>query len=600
MVLKLKNLKLENGIYKIRRRVPARLVNELQKKEIIISLKTREADKAQQLYHVKMSEIDNLFTDAERRLLARKDNKENVETIGVESTLSDAAFDNLLEQGLVYTFFLYQDKPNTDYQKYYQSLVAQGLPQVAQQLDYKDWILKAENRYKSEYLREKDVDTVTPETMSLIKSIFGEDKILSKSQLKKAIENLSWAKYDGMQYFYHIKFRGKVKYSPWLPLLEKALTYYPSIESLALDRLPQKSLVIPERTSFETTINEESNSVSAKTLRYCFEQYKSSSKAQTISKELLHIEYFLDFVGRDKAIDAVTRADISSWRNELHKFPTRANQMNVFANMSFNEIIKKNESLKHDTLAILTINKYLTSISKFFSWAGYNCYMEKSNPVLGLFEEKLIKQPRAIYTKEDIDKISENCDKLKDSDVSFYWIVNIAMYSGARQKEICQLLVSDIVKLQGIYCFYITARNSEEKSIKNSHSERYIPIHHTLIENGFLDYVKARKAMHKSKLFDYKLYDKSSKPKSYSQTFGKAYSQFLIEIGIKKAGLTFHSWRHTFISELRRKAVPKRIIGDIVGHREQTVTDQYGIGADFYPLDVWQKHINKVNYSEVL
>lgn len=599
MILKLKNLKLENGIYKIRRRVPARLVHELQRKEIVISLKTREADKAQQLYHVKMSEIDNLFTDAERRLLARKDNKENVETIGVESTLSDAAFDNLLEQGLVYTFFLYQDKPNTDYQKYYQSLVAQGLPQVAQQLDYKDWILKAENRYKSEYLREKDVDTVTPETMSLIKSIFGEDKILSKSQLKKAIENLSWAKYDGMQYFYHIKFRGKVKYSPWLPLLEKALTYYPSIESLALDRLPQKSLVIPERTSFETTINEESNSVLGKTFSYYFNLYQSAPETKAIHKEFLHIRYFFDSLGEDKIIDAVSKADISNWRNKLHKFPTRANQKNEFKGLSFDEIIKKNEVLKQEVLEVSTINKYLTSLSKFYAWLGYNGYIDKGNLVLGMFEQK-VRNPQKVYTKTEINKIIKNCDKLKDSDVSFYWIVNIAMYTGARQREICQLLVKDVVEVRGVYCFYITADNSEEKSIKNSHSERYIPIHHTLIENGFLDYVNACKNKNKMNLFDYELYTDQDGNTSYSQTFGKAYSQFLIEIGIKKDGLTFHSWRHTFISELRRKAVPKRVIGDIVGHREQTVTDQYGIGADFYPLDVWQKHINKVNYSEVL
>ena len=599
MILKLKNLKLENGIYKIRRRVPARLVHELQRKEIVISLKTREADKAQQLYHVKMSEIDNLFTDAERRLLARKDNKENVETIGVESTLSDAAFDNLLEQGLVYTFFLYQDKPNTDYQKYYQSLVAQGLPQVAQQLDYKDWILKAENRYKSEYLREKDVDTVTPETMSLIKSIFGEDKILSKSQLKKAIENLSWAKYDGMQYFYHIKFRGKVKYSPWLPLLEKALTYYPSIESLGLDRLPQKSLVIPERTSFETTINEESNSVLGKTFSYYFNLYQSAPETKAIHKEFLHIRYFFDSLGEDKIIDAVSKADISNWRNKLHKFPTRANQKNEFKGLSFDEIIKKNEVLKQEVLEVSTINKYLTSLSKFYAWLGYNGYIDKGNLVLGMFEQK-VRNPQKVYTKTEINKIIKNCDKLKDSDVSFYWIVNIAMYTGARQREICQLLVKDVVEVRGVYCFYITADNSEEKSIKNSHSERYIPIHHTLIENGFLDYVNACKNKNKMNLFDYELYTDQDGNTSYSQTFGKAYSQFLIEIGIKKDGLTFHSWRHTFISELRRKAVPKRVIGDIVGHREQTVTDQYGIGADFYPLDVWQKHINKVNYSEVL
>ncbi|WP_295167620.1 hypothetical protein [uncultured Brevundimonas sp.] len=76
-----------------------------------------------------------------------------------------------------------------------------------------------------------------------------------------------------------------------------------------------------------------------------------------------------------------------------------------------------------------------------------------------------------------------------------FWIPLIALYSGMRLNEICQLDVADIRKVEGIDCFWITGEttlNPGDKRLKTASSERLIPIHPRLIAMGFMGFVSER------------------------------------------------------------------------------------------------------------
>jgi len=76
----------------------------------------------------------------------------------------------------------------------------------------------------------------------------------------------------------------------------------------------------------------------------------------------------------------------------------------------------------------------------------------------------------------------------------------LAAYSGARLNEICQLDVIDIEKQDDVRVMKLEA-NDKDKSIKTSASNRIVPLHPTLLELGFLNYVnQTRKSKHR-KLF---------------------------------------------------------------------------------------------------
>src|SRR5258705_9315046 len=71
------------------------------------------------------------------------------------------------------------------------------------------------------------------------------------------------------------------------------------------------------------------------------------------------------------------------------------------------------------------------------------------------------------------------------------WVPWIGAYTGARISEICQLRAEDVVKVDDIWCMKF---DPEAGSLKTSGSERIIPVHPALIENGFLKFATTVKS----------------------------------------------------------------------------------------------------------
>lgn len=88
------------------------------------------------------------------------------------------------------------------------------------------------------------------------------------------------------------------------------------------------------------------------------------------------------------------------------------------------------------------------------------------------------------------------------------WLPTIALFTGARVNEICQLNPQCDISLDersGIWFFSFTEETDTDarvtKSIKNAVSMRRVPIHSRLLAPGLLDYVAAQKAARHKLLF---------------------------------------------------------------------------------------------------
>ena len=149
------------------------------------------------------------------------------------------------------------------------------------------------------------------------------------------------------------------------------------------------------------------------------------------------------------------------------------------------------------------------------------------------------------------------------------WATLIAMFTGARKNEICQLTGSDIVQEQGVWCFSINDEG-EEKSLKTDAAKRMVPVHGRLIELGVLDL--AHKQGDRSKrIFDYSFH----KADGYGRSLGRWFNDsFTFRLGIKSKELVFHSFRHTMITRLGQAGVAEPIVKTIVGHERAGVTQQ--------------------------
>jgi integrase len=173
-----------------------------------------------------------------------------------------------------------------------------------------------------------------------------------------------------------------------------------------------------------------------------------------------------------------------------------------------------------------------------------------------------------------------------------FWMPLIGLYTGMRIEEICQLYVSDLKKIDGIWCFDIN-QNKPDKSVKTS-ERRIVPLHPFLAEElNFVGYVKSLPDQ-KDRIFP----ELKRIKNRYSHHASPWFSDFKQRCGVvapprKK---TFHSFRHTVIDHLLQKDIQDRIISMLVGHSIQGQTkDRYG--KRLKPKKMYEKAVLQLDYG---
>jgi len=163
----------------------------------------------------------------------------------------------------------------------------------------------------------------------------------------------------------------------------------------------------------------------------------------------------------------------------------------------------------------------------------------------------------------------------------YYWVTNIAAYTGARLGEVAQLTTNDIELRDNIWCFSFNNQNG--KKIKTQSSIRRVPIHPQLIELGILDYGDScqKNLFQKAKM-----------------SIGDWFSpKFLAELGLANANWSFHTLRYTVITQLTDKQVFLYFVKELVGHKHNSIT--YDIYAGKPPMKVLlEECVSKINYCD--
>lgn len=148
------------------------------------------------------------------------------------------------------------------------------------------------------------------------------------------------------------------------------------------------------------------------------------------------------------------------------------------------------------------------------------------------------------------------------------WVPFVAAYTGARVAEICQLRAEDIRTIDGIPCMVFAA---EAGSLKNANSERAVPLHPSLIDEGFLAFATKVKT---GPLFV------DLDPDRFGSRGGngsKVLSRWIRSIGIDDKRLSpNHSWRHRLKTLARRHGLASDHVDAITGHGRKSVGDAYG------------------------
>ncbi|ENG8024844.1 site-specific integrase [Vibrio parahaemolyticus] len=298
------------------------------------------------------------------------------------------------------------------------------------------------------------------------------------------------------------------------------------------------------------------------------------SKLKNIQQDHELLTRVLHLIGFDD-LNELDRSGAENVRDALSHYPTNAKKHSEFTGLTGYDVIFKNAALPKPKpcLSLTTVKGIIEKLSTFLNWSKAHGYVKDN--VFYRLPKKSEKggKKRLCFSDQHLAAIFKMKDYKSHSYLHpyYYWVPLLGRYTGARLNEICQLTIDDILQVDGVQCLKIWD-NVEGQSVKNSSSIRLIPIHNELIAKGFLSFVDSK---NKGRLFpELPLVDGY-----YSTNASKWFSRRRDSLGLGK-GLDAHSFRHTFINELKQLGVSKEIIECIVGHKHNsesfdTYSEQY-------------------------
>nr|WP_321457438.1 tyrosine-type recombinase/integrase [uncultured Cohaesibacter sp.] len=313
----------------------------------------------------------------------------------------------------------------------------------------------------------------------------------------------------------------------------------------------------------------------------------------------VHFRLMTDVLGENRDVKSITREDFRRVRDILVKMPVNAQSSKLFKGKSALEVVELAEGQSVPTLSASSINNRLEFISAIFKFAEEENYVEK-NLARGLkvAGEKKAKDRRKSFTIEDLNKIFSaplyaGC--LNDGrgyakpgtrivKRGRYWVPLIALWTGMRLGECCQLHSSDIKKIDDVWCIIIQEtkdgndiEDADRKRVKTDAGERYVPIHSELIKLGFVNFALEQQKTKYVRLFPELKLDATG---YLSGTFAKWFNgenRFLDKVGVwKKNEKVFHSFRHTYRDAMSYARLTPDVIMALGGWSSGDTKDIYG------------------------
>ena len=294
----------------------------------------------------------------------------------------------------------------------------------------------------------------------------------------------------------------------------------------------------------------------------------------------------------------------------------------------------KNEINKEEKISDKTISDRLSLFKSFLKFCRKKQYIVSNfDDIIEPPSASNMKQIKILpYTDKEIEKLFTSPlileTRYDSKQFHLFWVSIIALYTGCRLNEICQLNIDDIIIENGIKCFNITIENDnndKKKRLKNKYSERKVPIHPFLIKIGFLDFyekvknsknyvnkwfkknnrkieikkkgivVKKIDSYNKNNLFFILSYTTNNK---HGGKVSNSFSKIKRKLFPGRENVRFHSLRHSFTTNLANWDVSRNTIDDLTGHRKQGEGETY-IGdknKDRERTKTFKKTVEKVSY----
>jgi integrase len=276
-------------------------------------------------------------------------------------------------------------------------------------------------------------------------------------------------------------------------------------------------------------------------------------------------ELFMKCWGKDGDVRAIEREDINKFIRYLLE----------------DKEGEAGDRLGDDGLGHRSVDNHVDVVAGFLQWARDKGYfpVDVRLPTDGqrLFKKKALK--KAAGLANPIHTIGQ-LQTLFDSktfcpvEAHHFWPPLIALFTGARRREVAQLLLSDFYVKDGIQAMSINILEDEDKSVKSAAAIRVIPLHPELINLGLLDYLQDVKKLGLGPEVFPGIGTNSDGEKG--NAIGNFWRGHMKKLGLfNSRSPTFHSFRATALQELKDRGVELEMRCQLAGHEIEHVSEGY-------------------------
>ena len=282
----------------------------------------------------------------------------------------------------------------------------------------------------------------------------------------------------------------------------------------------------------------------------------------------------------DKALSTYGKSDVTYFKDVLSRLPKHRLKNPKTKNLDAREAA----DLGLPAIDLKTANDYLRTIIKLFDWAKQSFDGVDNNPFKdATFANRTDQRnERDPFSPSELQAIFL---AIKRADDAKFWAPILGLYTGCRSNEILKLKVADVRKEDDTDVWYLDINEDQHETIyqvagedvrvhyklKKSSHKRCIPIHADLVEFGFLEFIER---CGNERVFSERMPNKAGK---FSDAYGKWFRRFLVEIGVKRPKVDFHSFRHNFVDACDGR-MPDDIIKRLKGDARGGTLDRYGKG----------------------
>lgn len=372
--------------------------------------------------------------------------------------------------------------------------------------------------------------------------------------------------------------------------------------ALALDRVrgtactPHDPLLNPIAPTLELPLPAQAVSDARKTVSAMLKAFRKEREVRfgvesTARKYGLLFRAIEECLGGDYPAERLSRSDFIRVFGFIRRLPP--NSTKIYPGKSLTDIIAIAEEGGLRSIAPNTLSSYAQNLKAVFNWGHEQGWCNEIK-MRGVVPRRKAEVKRRGFKPEELHALFSSLKEFRNTVPSRYWVPAIAVYSGARLGEICQLRVGDVQSVQGIYCLNLSeydeeGQRVEDKQLKNEASERFVPLHNELLKSGFMSLVEGRNP--KDRIFSEL---KAGKDRTYSHAFSKWFGQFKRKCGFTSRALVFHSFRHGFRDACRLASITDETAMALGGWKRDDQASKYG---NMGMVPVLESAMKKIGYE---